>query len=128
MAAPFVFVTTHAINEGKLADYLQQHEAFVDFVHAREPRLLEFEAVMNEGRTEVTFVFVFADADAADVHLQLAHEQISRGLEITRTARIDVYGTPGPVLQQVLQAIAASGVPVSIKAESQGGFSRAAAA
>jgi quinol monooxygenase YgiN len=128
MPVPFVFVTTHAINDGKLADYMRQHEAFVELVEAREPRLLEFEAYMNEARTEVTFLFVFADAESADAHLQVAHEQIAQGLEITRTARLEVYGKPGPILQQVLQANVAAGVPVSIKAESLGGFSRAAAA
>lgn len=126
MPAPFIFVTTHAINEGRLADYLAQNGDFLEFVEAREPGLIDFQIYMNDEQTEATFVFVFPDAQAADVHMQTVREHIGRGLEITRTARLEVYGTPGPVLAQVLGANAAQGVPLSVKPNHLGGFSRTA--
>ena len=40
MQTPLVFVTTHSINDVKLAeDRRQQHETFVDLVQAHAPRL-----------------------------------------------------------------------------------------
>jgi hypothetical protein len=127
MTTPFVFVTTHSINDGKLSEYLAQHEAFTELVREQEPHLLHFGAFMNQDRTEVTFLFVFADAESAETHLKIAHDKIAQGLEITRTARLEVFGQPGPMLQQVLRANGSAGVPVSIKAQFLGGYSRAAA-
>lgn len=125
MSGPFTFVTTHTINDGKLADYMRQHSEFVTFLETNEPRLLDFRAYMNEEQTEVTFLFVFPDAEAADAYLQAAREHIGRGVEITKTARLEVYGgTPGPLLQQALVGNADMGVPVSVKPTHIGGFSR----
>jgi quinol monooxygenase YgiN len=124
MSAPFIFVTTHTINDGKLDDYLEQNREFVEFLEANEPGLQEFHVYMNDRRTQVTFLFVFPDAEAADVHMQVASEKIGRGLKITETARLEVYGTPGPVLQQALSRNAEMGVPVSVKPNHLGGFSR----
>ena len=128
MSTPFVFVTTHSIHDGKVSEFMMQYEAFTTLLREQEPQLLHFGAFMNQGRTEVTFFFVFADADSADTHLKIAHENIAQGLQVTRTARLEVYGQPGPVLQQVLQANGSAGVPVSIKPQSLGGYSRIAAA
>ena len=127
MSAPFIFITTHVLNEGKLEDYLDQNRDFRDFVEANGPRLLDFQVYMSEDQSEVTFVFVYPDAAAADHHMQIARERIGRGLEITRTARLEVFGTPGPVLGQVLRANADHGVPLTVKPTALGGFRRAAA-
>lgn len=99
----------------------------MEFLEANEPRLLDFHAAMNEQQTEVTFLFVFPDAEAAEVHMQVAREHIGRGLEITRTTRLEVFGTPGPVLQQALNANAELGASLSVKPNHLGGFSRLAA-
>lgn len=127
MEAPFIFVTTHSINDGKLDEYEAQHGPFVEFIEAHEPRLLDFQAYMNEARTEVTFLFTFPDAEAADFHMQVAREKIGAGLEITRTASLDVFGTPGPVLAAVLDANAEAGVPVRVRNDWWGGFDRVTA-
>ena len=65
VSGPLTFVTTHTINDGKLADYMRQHSEFITFLETNEPRLLDFRAYMNEEQTEVTFLFVFPDAEAA---------------------------------------------------------------
>lgn len=126
MTEPFIFVTTHALNEGELEAYMAQNREFLAFLEANEPRLLDFRVYMNQDQTEVTFVFVFPDADAADAHFRVAQDYIARGLQITTTARLEVYGAPGPLLQQALDGNAQLGVPVSVKPNHLGGFSRAA--
>ena len=97
MATPFTFITTHSINEGRLDEYWAQNAAFAEFVAANEPDLLEFGTFMNDEQTEVTFVFGFPDAAAADRHMQVAREKIGQGLEITRTVRLEVLGAEGDV-------------------------------
>ena len=124
MSAPFLLVTTHVIDRDKLAEYRDQQDAFAAFVHDHEPGLLDFRSFLEPNTQEATFVFAFADADAADTHFQLTGELIARGLEITRTARIEVFGRPGPLLRQVVEGNAAAGVPIRILDEQPGGFSR----
>ena len=126
MSEPFVFITSHTLNDGELEAYMQQNSEFVAFLAANEPRLLDFRVYMNDEQTEVTFLFVFPDAEAADAHLQLAQDYIARGLQITKTARLEVFGTPGPLLQQALDGNAAQGVAVDVKPNHLGGFSRSA--
>src|SRR5690606_24246990 len=91
-----------------------------------EPDLLDYQVYMDDEQSEVTFILVFRGADAADHHMQVAGgELIGRGLEITSTSRLEVYGgTPGPVLGGVLAANAGMGVPVTIKAQPLGGVRR----
>lgn len=126
MSAPFIFVTTHTLNEGVLGEYMSQDAEFRSFLEKNEPDLLDYQVYMDDEQSEVTFIFVFRGADAADHHMQVAGgELIGRGLEITSTSRLEVYGgTPGPVLGGVLAANAGMGVPVTIKAQPLGGFSR----
>jgi quinol monooxygenase YgiN len=126
MQAPFIFITTHAINDGRREDYLVHLREVREFIEANEPSMLDFQIYMDDSETQVTFVRVFPDAAAADVHLQALGEHIGRGLELTTTSRLEVYGTPGPVLEQVLGANAEHGVPLSIKPNHRGGFSRTA--
>lgn len=126
MSEPFIFLTSHTLNDGELAAYMAQNRAFAAFLEAHEPRLLDFRVYMNDEQTEVTFVFVFPDAEAADAHMQLSRDYIARGLQITRTSRLEIFGTPGPVLQQALDGNAAQGVPVDVKPNHLGGFSRSA--
>jgi hypothetical protein len=67
---------------------------------------------------------VHPDADAADHHMQVSHELIGRGLSMLDTVNVEVYGEPGPVLSRALEANAASGVSVTVKAGSLGGMVR----
>jgi hypothetical protein len=128
MSAPFIFITTHTIKEGKLQDYMELNREFTEFLEANDPSLVEFHVYMNEQQTEVSYVHVFADADVADVHVRASSEWIGRGLAITDTKRLEVYGgTPGPVLEQALTAQSELGVPLSIEANHLGGFSRSSA-
>jgi hypothetical protein len=124
VSTPFIFIITHSIDEGKLTAYTEQQAEFARFVEANEPRLIGFHAHLNQECTEATFVFIFPDAAAADTHLQVAHEKIGQGLQITKIARIDVLGEPGPILQQALKRNADLGVPVSVKARPLAGVTR----
>lgn len=125
MPAPFIFITTHRINDGKLQDLLKLNREYVEFLEASDPTLQELHVYMNEQQTELSYVHVFADAGTADGHMQVVGEWIGRGLEITETLRLEVYGgTPGPVLQQALTTQSGLGVPLTIEANHLGGFSR----
>jgi hypothetical protein len=55
--------------------------------------------------------------------MQIAAEKIAPGRAITTIMRVEVYGTPGPGLEQVRQA-AGTGIRVSVKPTAIEGFAR----
>lgn len=93
-------------------------------MEANAPHLVAHHAYVNEDQMQVSLLQIHADAASAENHMQVAGEWIGRGLQLSDTVRVEVYGTPGPVVQQALEANAAAGVTVDVKTSSWGGFSR----
>ena len=69
---------------------------------------------------------IHPDAESAEFHMQVAHPAIGRALELVDTLAVDVYGQPGPILQQALDANAAAGAVVKVRPARLGGFLRCA--
>jgi quinol monooxygenase YgiN len=124
MSAPFIFITTHKINPGQLGEFRRLSREFEEFVRANEPDLLAYYAYLDEDTSEASLVQIHRNASSADHHMEIAAEKIAQGLAVTTTVRAEVYGNPGPVVGQVRQANTAAGIPVSIKPEVLGGFTR----
>lgn len=124
MSAPFVLITKHRFGKENLAEVMGAALAYGDQLRENEPSMLSFTATIDEDAAEVSFVHVLTDAAAADEHLGLAREHIGRGLTISETSRIEVFGTPGPAIVTLLAGNAERGVPVSVSSASAGGFSR----
>lgn len=125
MSVPFIVVTTHAIKPDHAGDFAVAAEEYARFVEANEPRVQQQHVYLSADQTEVSVVHVHADAESADLHMQVAAEQLGQGLALTeRNVRVEVYGVPGPVLTQALEANAARGTQVSVKPAGLGGFTR----
>jgi hypothetical protein len=125
MTGPLIFIFTNAIKEGKLAEYQVFNQDFVEFLKAKEPRLIAYEVYVNEDGSEATSVLFHPDADSEDFHMQVAGERLSQGYEFIDLTRmtIEVYGTPSDAVLEQLKGLGESGVPVKIKAH-VGGFTR----
>lgn len=128
MADPFIFVTTHTINDGELQSIEDLGKDFADLVEGADTGLVAFHFHVNEDGTEVSNVQVHVDAASMDAYLPVAQAKIAEALELSRTTSIDVFGTPGPILAEVLRQNEALGVPVRVKPHHLCGFTRAAAA
>jgi quinol monooxygenase YgiN len=130
MAAPFIFIGTHTIREGKLEDFKQQWRELLEVVEAKEPRLIAFNAYVSEDGTELTVVQVHPDPDSMLFHMQVARDHISEAYlsVLEKTERIDVYGKPSDQVLETIKQLAGSGVPLSVKANHLGGFTRSNAA
>lgn len=95
------------------------------FVEANEPGAVAQDTYLNQDRTDLSLIHVFADADAADRHMSVAADLIRDGVASTDgNLRIEVYGTPGPVMSQVLEAARANGIATSVKPYRLAGFTR----
>ena len=127
MSEPFIFIGTHTISEGKLEDFKKQWRELLDVVEVKEPRLIAFNAYVNEDGTELTVVQVHPDAASMELHMQVAREHISEAYQsvLEKTERIDVYGKPSDAVLETIRQLAGSGVPLSVKANHLGGFTRA---
>jgi quinol monooxygenase YgiN len=129
MSEPFIFIGTHTIREGRLEDFKQQWRELLEVVEAKEPRLIAFNAHIDEDGSEVTCVQVHPDAESMLFHMQVARDHISEAYQsvLEKTERIDVYGKPSDAVLETIKQLAGSGVPLSVKAHHLGGFTRATA-
>ncbi|MGH2444594.1 MAG: antibiotic biosynthesis monooxygenase [Candidatus Limnocylindria bacterium] len=127
MAAPFILITTHRVQDGQLDALEQLGQAFVASIEASEPDALGYQLYLNDEGTELTHVLIQRDSAAMDRHFQVSGELIGKSLELAETTAIYALGEPGPVLRQVLTRNAEAGIPVSIRPRRMGGLDRLAA-
>ena len=126
MPGPFIFIATNRLKPEKLADERRRVPDLVDFVQANEPRLLAFNEYANEEGTEVAVVQIHPDADSMVFHMELIAERAASAYAdtIDATTNIQVFGTPGGTVTDMLRRQAGAGVPLRIKPHHLGGFTR----
>jgi hypothetical protein len=124
MSEPFILVTTHSIDDGAREGVERLAEAFAGDVASQETGLLEFHFHISEDGREASNVQVHADAESMDAYLPLVRERIAQALALSTPLGIEVFGTPGPVLRQVLDHNREQGVRVTVMPRRLAGFSR----
>lgn len=128
MSAPFVFVTNHTVRDGQLERIKQIGKSFTDLVERSDTGLLEFHFYLSDDGTQVSNVQVHVDAASMDAYLPVVGEKIAEALEASDTSSIEVFGTPGPVLEQVLRHNEELGAVVRVLPTHLDGFTHADAA
>jgi hypothetical protein len=123
---PFIFIATNRLKPGKLDDERRRVPGLVDFVQAKEPRLLAFNEYVDDEGSEVAVVQVHADAESMAIHLEAVAERAARAYAETleATTGIQVFGTPSNPVIEMLRRQAGSGVPLNVKPHHLGGFVR----
>ena len=126
MTGPFIFIATNRLKQGKLNSEQKRLPDLIDFIQANEPRLIAFNEYANEEGTEVAVVQVHPDADSMVFHMELIAERAASAYAdtIDATTNIQVFGTPGDTVADMLRRQAGAGVPLSIKPHFLGGFTR----
>ena len=126
MNGPFIFIATNRLKPGKLDDERRRVPGLVDFVQAKEPRLLAFNEYVDDEGSEVAVVQVHADAESMAFHLEAVAERAARAYAETleATTGIQVFGAPSNPVIEMLRRQAGSGVPLNVKPHHLGGFVR----
>jgi biotin carboxylase len=126
VTGPFIFIATNRLKPGKLDDEKKRVPGLVDFVQANEPRLLAFNEFVNEDGSEVAVVQVHPDADSMAFHMEVIAERAASAYAdtIDATTSLQVFGTPGSTVIDLLRRQAGAGVPLSVKPYHLGGFTR----
>ena len=126
MGQPFIFIGTHRLQAGRLDAF---REAFTNLVHVvrdNEPQMVAFNGYANEDGTEVSVVQVHPDAGSMAHHMRVVHEHITSAYEdlIEETVGIQVFGELDEMTRGMMQQLAGSGVPITVKPEPIAGFTR----
>jgi len=126
VSGPFIFIATNRLKPGKLDDEKKRVPGLVDFIRENEPRLIAFNEYVNENGSEVAVVQVHPDADSMAFHMQVVAERAASAYAdtIEATTSIQVFGTPGSAVTDMLRNQAGAGVPLSVKPDHLGGFTR----
>jgi hypothetical protein len=125
MSDPIVFVSHFTIKEGKLDGLKQFSRVVLETLEADKPRTTAQLAYLNDSGTKLSFVHVFADADAMDLHIQGAEARSGAAYEFMDPAGWEIYGTPSDTaLQMMRQAATSAGVALTVQSEYLGGFLR----
>jgi len=124
MSEPIVFISHHKLKKGRLADFRQYYLECVELIDSTKPGTVGFLAYLNEEQNEVSIVHLFPDADAMDDHIQGARDRARGAYEFFESKRLEVYGSPSDEVLQMMVQIVGSGVELTIKPESIGGYIR----
>ena len=125
MAHPIVFISHFTIKPGKLADLKLLAQEVATRLEAEKPRTLVFLHYLDDDGTQVTFVHMFADPEAMDLHFGGAQERSRVASEFMDPNGWEIYGRPSDAaIGTMRQAATSAGVPLTIHPEYLAGFVR----
>ena len=93
MGDPVIYIDRFQLKEGKTEDFTSYATELTELVKEKEPRALSYEYFLGDDGSG-TAVFVFGDAEAVDLHLELARSLFMRGHEMLEHAEIELLGAP----------------------------------
>lgn len=125
MSAPFIFIGSHTIKQGKLEEYRKQLQELVDVVETNEPRLIAFNVYVDEAANKVTGVQIHPDASSMEFHMRLVADHIRGAYDnIKSTDSIQVYGSAPDELLDRMRQTSPPGTPFTVMPVHEVGFTR----
>lgn len=125
MPTPLIFISTWTVKEGQVEDLESYFQRISQIVDANEPRIIAFNAFLNEAGTEMTSIQVHPDTASMETHMQVLRdawdESFSHYSELVEGVSVAYYGTPP---ESALTMDLESGVPIDLKPRHLGGFTR----
>ena len=124
MSEPIVFVSTHRIKEGMLDDLKALSRKMTPLIEEGKPNTIFFQSYLNEEGTELTFVHVFPDAEAMDLHFQGADERSGSAHEFIEPRHFEIYGSANAPAVARMRQEARPGIDLTVKPHNLAGFMR----
>jgi quinol monooxygenase YgiN len=122
---PIVFISHFTVKAGKIETLKLLARDVALRLEAEKPQTLVFLHYLDDKGTQVTFVHVFADAEAMDVHFRGAQERSRVAFEFVDPKGWEIYGQPSDAaLGTMRKAATSAGVPLTIQPEYLAGFVR----
>ena len=128
MGHPIVFISHFTVKAGKLDELKLLAQEVAMRLEAEKPQTLVFLDYLNDNGTQATFVHVFADPEAMDLHFEGGDERSRAAFEFMDPHGWEIYGQPSDTAIGAMREMATSaGVPLTIQPEHLAGFVRPAA-
>lgn len=130
MSQPILFVSHWAVRPGALDQLRQLSEEVAARFRAEKPRTLSWLAYLNDSGTSISFVHLFADAEAMDLHIEAAAAGRKASKDLIEPRGWEIYGSPSEsAVDQMRRTAETAGVPLNVEPEVlTGGFLRLAPA
>ncbi|HEX9710931.1 MAG TPA: nickel-binding protein [Actinomycetota bacterium] len=125
MTAPFIFIGTYSIKEGKAEEARNALGEHAEFVETNEPRLISFNVYFNGDGSAVSIIQVHPDAASMDFHMRLIAEHISTAFDeyLDGSLGTQVYGH-GESTVDTIKRFSPPGVQVTVVPTHVSGFTR----
>ena len=128
MSHPIVFISHFTIKAGKLDSLKLLAQEIATRLDAEKPQTLVYLDYLNDDGTLATFVHVFPDPQAMDLHFEGADERSRAAFEYMDPSGWEVYGQPSDAAIGAMREMATSaGVPLTVQPDSMAGFVRLSA-
>lgn len=89
MSDNVIYLDRFRLREGVLSKFERYATELTEFVEANVPGVTSFGFYLDEDAAEGTAVFVFADAESLDLHLDLASSRFQEGADLLESADIN---------------------------------------
>jgi hypothetical protein len=125
MAEAVAFVSHFRVKPGGLEDFRGVARAAMQRLEAEKPQTLVFLGFLDEDRGTVSWLHVFADQGALDVHIEGSDERARTIADLVEPIGWEVYGRPSEQVLETFRGLATStGAALTIEPEFLGGFIR----
>ena len=94
MTAAIVYIDISEVHEGALDELKAGLKDLVDFIEAKEPRLLAYNVYFSADSTRMTVMNVHPDAASLEYHMEVAGPLFRRFVELVTLSSIHIYGEP----------------------------------
>jgi hypothetical protein len=121
-------VDTSEVPDGALEELKRAIRGLVDFVEAKEPRLIAYNVYFSEDGKRMTVVSVHPDSASLEYHLEVAGPLFRQFVDLVTLTSIHIYGEPSEkVLQQSSEKARLLGHGIVTVEPLYAGFARVAA-
>ena len=125
MGQPIVFISHFTVKAGKLDPLKLLAQEVATRLEAEKPHTLVYLNYLTGRGTQATFVHVFADPEAMDLHFEGSDERSRAAFEFMEPIGWEVYGQPSEAASGTMRQMATSaGVPLTIQPDYMAGFVR----
>jgi quinol monooxygenase YgiN len=122
MPNPIIFISHNKIKAGKFEALEAFNQEAMEMIKAEKPRTQFMYAYLSADNSMISFVHMFADVEALDLHMQGAGERAEKAYEYIEPAGMEIYGAPSDGVLEAFRRIEASWIPVRFNLTSLGGF------
>ena len=96
-----LYIDTSEVRNGALEELKQAIRGLVDFVEAKEPRLIAYNVYFSEDGKRMTVLTVHPDSASLEYHMEVAGPLFRQFVDLVTLTSIHIYGEPSEkALQQ----------------------------